>query len=229
MRFPWLPSDYPNDERTMLRAMVPCATVRQYAAAVLKALGGAGSLLALHLRIEPDSQLIRAQGSKNPSPRQLREFLMNHVVPLAKKHHCRTVYICTGRVADEYVSILEAVSATGIKIFHKHDPSLANSLPTMPRVVGLQRDEKQKTQDHYTSLADLLVMSQAKVAIVTHHSSMRYAVLAWRCGGQPSDTGVYTIGIRAKGEITGPRYFACGGVTKGWMGHTDPDWIRNDA
>eukprot|EP00760_Papus_ankaliazontas_P004440 PhM_4_TR11891/c0_g1_i1/m.42719 len=225
MRYPWLPQDHPNDEAVLFRAFVPCRAVREYSAVLLNILGGAERVLVLHLRVEADGALIRPKGARVPSANQLRTFLRNTIRPLALEVRATTVYICSGAMPETYAAVLEEVSGdgSGVRYRHKFEAGLAPRLPTLPKAVGHQRDKKQSTQDHYASLADLVVLSRARVAVVTHFSSLKYSVLAWRCRDRKS-TGVHTIRIADDGTVQEPVYFDCAHVTKGWVGHQNPLW-----
>lgn len=97
-------------------------------------------------------------------------------------------------------------------------------MPRLPYHVGSQREVHERagisrTQNHYMSFVDLLILEHASVAVLTEFSSLKVAVFARRCARHDHQTGVYTISLQTDGAFGPPRRADCLDAAHGWAGH----------
>lgn len=258
MRFAWGPDAGRHDETFFMDAVAPCAAVRRYWTALDARLRTISSTyVAVHVRLESDAKALRVTGAKAPSRAQFKAFVEGEVARLALSVAAGAVYICTGEVSAELRSVIDEwnaqpsskrrfvlllrsivsnTTAYGALLQTPPAPGQAPELPDLPRFVGSQRAMHQaigmtRTQDHYASFVELLVLTHAARAAVTEFSSLRFAVWAKRCGrrefGARPDAAaatvraeVLTLSIDAGGDFAPLKAYECSeGSGLGWTGH----------
>jgi hypothetical protein len=162
-------------------------------------------VVALHLRLESDAALLlRAL----PSAADLVTFLESHADAIlggALRGGASVLYICIGdwpseafeREVERFAVRFEA--SRGVRVWWRRRleraAAAASSPPLyeLPRAQGFQRQLHQRergvrsTQDHFLSFVDLLFLVRARRAVVSAHSSLKFAVFAHRCYNPMTD------------------------------------------
>jgi hypothetical protein len=236
MRFAWPPREHWNECRLMA-TIQPAGDVIAFAASLGHALtaGGRVRYVAVHLRLEPDGLLLRPSAARGTSPDQFRAFLRERAVPFALAANASVVYLCIGRLDDSHADVVEMFNRDNPGVTVTYRARLLKSAPAMPAIrtfAGTQRAVHtrkggHRTQDHYMSFVELLLLSRAAASVVTEFSSLKFSVFSRRCfngvAAKDAERAVHTLSIRDDGSLTAPfRTFQCSGASElGWCGHVD--------
>lgn len=170
--------------------------------------------LALHLRLETTDFKEILRGRSVSTTAQLREFLINTVIPLALEKKVAAIVVCSGPIGSNYEEVLDKLSSDRMPIVDKTD-FLKNAQ------VGAQLSDVKLVPSSVVSptstrgaAVDLMIMEDAKVVLATTWSSFSLSIYSKRCGSQAlgcrSVGNVFLYDVYLDGTFTKPVEYPCG-------------------
>jgi hypothetical protein len=185
--------------------------------------------VAVHLRMEP--QDMSTMGRSWSDEAQVAAFFNESVFPIARKHHTRTVLLCSGRLHPPVEHAIRSLASTlNFVIVRKTDFNV--TVPAESSMTSESHGLVVRPTNSFGAIIDLLLMERAAAAVVTAFSSLTAAVYSRRCcttftemgaanhsaadsafepfGGGAREGGVYLYDVYQDGTLTAPVEYPCG-------------------
>jgi hypothetical protein len=171
------------------------------------------TFLALHLRLEASDSMSMTKGRAKPSSQDLFDFL-SRVEAFAVSRDVRKVYICSGRLAANYESVVTSFMHRTSVLWMNKSMLLGEDAAYRDSDIHWQKVDGTFVTPTPTEGAavDLSILEEAELAVVTTYSSFSAAVYAKRCGGNGCRRvgEIYLYDMYLDGSFTNLLEYPCG-------------------